>query len=60
MYLSIPTQGRDRSIRQSRWAKREEVPEENYITGSLGVQKIPEWVIFQKKSRNDINRRRNR
>ncbi len=60
MYLSTPTQGRDRSIRRSRWARHEETPAENYITGSLGVQKLPEWVIFQKNSMNEKNRRRNR
>ena len=60
MYLSTPTQGRDRSNRKSRWVRREEAPADGYITSSLGVQKIPEWVIFQKNSRDDINRRRNR
>lgn len=60
MYLSTPTQGRERSKRQSRWVKREKTPADNYITGSLGVQKTPEWVIFQNNSRDDINKRRNR
>jgi hypothetical protein len=60
MYLRTPTQGRDRSNKQNRWAKREEAQADNYITGSLGFQKLPEWVIFLRHSKSDVIKRRNR